>query len=370
MIRRGAAPAALALWLGVVAAGCGRSGDARLEHARDLTYEKRHADAADEYQALLEERGTREDEEALRQRALALARLGDLYWLELGDAKRAAETYRKLIAVAPASDEAWIARERLADLAQRHLRDLHEAIAQWQALAASGRPGAEKFGYEAAKGYFELHDYEQCRKEARALARNFPEGALADDASFLVATAYQFEGKFREAIEAFGEVRARWPDGELAARATFQIGQCQASLGEHEAALATYIEALKTHPDPLRIQPEVTRMRRLLAETKGSKPGDALAAFGVPGANGQLVRPKSRETLAREKAEAEAAMAAGASGEAPPKPPKKPAAAADTAEPEAEVAPAPAPEPEAAPAPKAPAEKPSPAPADAGGATP
>ncbi len=309
----------LATWL----TGCDDAAELRLERARDLAFEGRHEPAAEEYRLLLSELGDRRDAKSTRLRAQALLALADLAWLRLADPPGAAALYRKVILEAPASEESWIARERLGDVAELKLRDLHEAIAQWQALAGSGRPGADAFAYKVARGYFELHDFAQCRKECEALAQNFPSGPWVDDAIFLAATASQFEGQHEAAIAGFERAIRNAQEPAMAARARFQIGQSLSTLGRLQESLDMLLAALADHPDPQRVQPEIQRLRRLLTESETPKVGDRLAAFGQPiGPGGALVVP-----VARRKPE----PATGAGGAGAPEPPPAPTAPAPAA---------------------------------------
>ncbi|HWV37113.1 MAG TPA: tetratricopeptide repeat protein [Vulgatibacter sp.] len=259
------------LALGFVLPGCESSVNTRLERARQLSFAGKAQEAAAEYRVLLaylDEEGDHESERTRAARVESLARYGDLTYLELRDYRSAAEAYRMLIAEEPAHEEAWAAREKLADLSKRFLSDPSEAIAQWQALAESGRPEGERFAYLAAKAYFEQQQYEQARKECAALAERAPGSKWAADALFLLATAWQFEGENAQAVAAFEEVERRWPDSEIASRARFQIGEARLAMDDPEAALASYLEALKRHPDPQRVQAEILRARRRLAEAQ------------------------------------------------------------------------------------------------------
>jgi len=289
-VRRVVLLAALAL------AGCEDAAGARLQRARDLAFEGKHEKAAEEYRLVLSELGERRDGDAVSQRGAALLALADLAWLRLADPAGAAALYRRVIAEAPGSEESWVARERLGDVAELKLRDLHEAIAQWQALAASGRPGADAFAYKVARGYFELHDFAQCRKEADGILQSFPGSPWRDDAIFLSATASQFEVRHEEAIATFRRVMEATAEPTLAARARFQIGLSLAALGRLEEALQALLDSLAEHPDPQRVQPEIQRLRRLVAEAERSRVGDRLAALGEPaGPAGALVIPVGRK---------------------------------------------------------------------------
>lgn len=260
----GAALVAGILWWAIPTAG------SRLEAAHALVLDGNYPAAIAAYRAVLASLDATDPSDR-PERVEALARLGDLLYLRAGEPAAAADAYRRLILDAPTHREAWGAREKLADIDRNHLHDFSEAIANEQALAASGQAGADKFGYRAAKGYLELRDYPQCRKEARALVEAYPDGEWTDDALFLIATAFQLEGKHREAIGTLREVIARFPGTEAAARALYGIGGEQVSLGELEAALGTYLEVLPVHPDPARVQPDIARVRRLIALARLAK---------------------------------------------------------------------------------------------------
>jgi len=265
--------------LGLFALGCQPSIERRLEEARELIFQQRTEEAIAAYRSLLYALESQPGKEAECARIEALSRIGDLTYLEKRDVRGAAETYRALIDLAPQSEEAYWAREKLAEIAHRHLKDYPEAISHWQALAGSGRPDADRFAYLVAKAYFELRDFEQSRQECETVARKFPDSKAAQDALFLLATSHQFEGNHEKAIAAFDRVEELWPGTEIATRARFQKGRARFASGDPDGALADYLEALKTHPDPERVQAEIARARRHLAELERIRRGGPRAAF-------------------------------------------------------------------------------------------
>lgn len=252
----------------------------RLDRARQFVFEKKAEEASAEYRSLLTLLEGDERPLAHEARIEALRRIGDLGYLELRDHRGAAEAYRRLIALAPERDEAWESRAKLADLSHRYLRDMEGAMAQWQALATSGRPEAERFHYRLAKAYFEKRDYEQCRSECRALAERAVDEKTAQDALFLLATAYQFEGLYEEGVAAFDEIRKRWPETEIAARAAYHAGLALLAQDEADGAMSAFLDALRRHPDPQRVQAEISRARRKLAELDRIRNQGPRSAFG------------------------------------------------------------------------------------------
>lgn len=253
-----------------------RSPAARLARASALAFERRPAEAAAVYESVIASLDPAGDRDAW---ADAHVRLAQLRQLELGDPRGAAEIYRRLIAQAPDAEPSWVARERLADLARHELHDPGEAMAQWRALALSGRPGADRFAYRIARAHFAAGAYEEAREASRALADRSPGGKWTDDALLLRASAFEIEGRYAEAITAFEDVERRYPGSETAARARYQIGQAQAASRDWEAAQASLLQALETHPDPWRVQADLARVRRHLAELRKMRPLDRAEAL-------------------------------------------------------------------------------------------
>lgn len=261
------APVLLGVWL----AACSSSAAERLDRARALTASGPPERAAEAWKAVLAVVENVRGGEARRIRVEALSELGDLAYLKLGDPQGAAVAYRRLIAEEPGSEAAWSARAKLADVAERHLHDLAEAIAQRKALAASNRPGADGFAYEAARGYFTLGDMEQARRDCRELVQRWPQGEFADDALLLAGASYQFESKHGEAIAAYAEVLKHFPDTPPAARARYQTARSLSALGRHEDALQELLRALPLHPDPREVQAEIAREREAIAKVKNAR---------------------------------------------------------------------------------------------------
>lgn len=241
---------------------CTDSGSALFEAARDKA-------VAGEHRAALElaERASGELREGDPRRAKALAMAGDLSYLYLGDLRGAIRHYKRLCEEAPGAEEAFTARARLGDLYRDRLGDLPSAVEQYQALIAGfpGRPEIADYRHRVAKSYLALKDYEQARVEARALYGAAPEGPLADDALYLVALAYQAEGRRAEALAAFRATVDRFPRSSLAALAWVEVGNLLAERGDDAGALEAWAQAEQGHPDPHAVQELSARARRRLA---------------------------------------------------------------------------------------------------------
>lgn len=285
-MRRGGALLALAL------AACAAPG-ARLDEANALRHAGRPADALARYKVLLAELGEGRlapAEEEVRLRALHYA--ADVSYLELGDFQGAVAYYRRLIALAPRTPEAWTARAAIGDIFRDRLGDRIGAIAQWAELAGSGSPDAPAYQLKVAREYQELKNFEQARTEARILRERWPRSPEADEAQLLTAQAWALERRTDEALRAFQAALERRPRPEVAALAQEGLAHLYALQGPGERcgplscldrAIEAYTEALAAHPNPdaLRRNIEAVRRRQLAARTVN--PGDRAAAMDQGG---------------------------------------------------------------------------------------
>ncbi|MCC6337947.1 MAG: tetratricopeptide repeat protein [Myxococcales bacterium] len=304
---------------------------ALLEKARTALFEQRPQDALDAYKKALDALERDTSPEAAVYRARALRGASDVYAFQLGDARRAVEVYRELIAVCPEAPETLEGRVHLAELLRHHFRDLRGAIAELTAALARNPPASAELSYQVASMYFELQDYEQCQLEAGKLVQKFETSAFVADALFLRAQALSMmDGRKPEAQRVFAEVIERFPDSKLKPHALFELGRLKADAGEAERAIELWVEALKAHPTPSVVQDSIARVRARLRATTPDKVGDAVSAFdrdthpfvGHAGAEGEPVpvpRAKTSVEAAGGTAE-EAAREATMPAEAGPKP--------------------------------------------------
>lgn len=271
---------ACALLGALAGVGCTETPIDHLQRARDAIFEKNPDEALVEYRKAFDMLRRDETPQSLVMRARALKGAADVYWLEQRKVKEAVSVYKELIQQCPESPEALEARIILAELLKVHYRDLRGAIDQLtQALQRNPPQGAE-LQYEVAKLYFELGDYAQCELEARKLGERFATSAYVDDALYLQAQAvHMMEGRRQEASKIYADLRARFPDSELAPHALVEMGKIRAESGENEKAIELWVEALKTHPDPNLVQDYISRARKRIANTTPEAVGQKAAAF-------------------------------------------------------------------------------------------
>jgi len=277
---------ALALLLALAAC---KSPASRLDEANALRHAGRPAEALALYRDLLatlgEGRLPPDDAEA-RLRALQYA--ADVSYLELGDYQEAVAYYRRIIALSPATRDAWQARAVIGDIFRDRFGDRLGAIAQWADIAQSASESAPHYQLKVAREYLELKNTEQARTEARLLREKWPRSPEADEAQLLAAQSWALDGRIDEATRAFQVAVDRHPRPEIGARALEGQAQLCAQKGPGEKcagrpclerALELYLEALPGHPNPEAVKKNVDAVRRRIAAARTVRPGDRAAAL-------------------------------------------------------------------------------------------
>lgn len=261
----------------LLALSCG--GEARrFDEANEARHAGRPRVALHGYQQILGELGDgrlspRRDE--LRRRALRYA--ADVSYLELGDYAQAVAYYRRIVALYPATPDAWQARAMAGDIYRQRFGDRFAAIAQWADIAAGDSPEAPTYQLKVAREYLDLRDWVQARTEARVLRERWPSSELADEAQLLAAQAWALEKRSDEAQRAFQALLDRRPRADVAARALEGQAHLAAQQGKLDRALSLYAQALSAHPSPqgIRIALDKVRERRERARPEARGEADA-----------------------------------------------------------------------------------------------
>lgn len=253
-----------ALFLALTVLACDGAAS-RLDDADDARRAGRPRDALRGYRQVLGQLGdgalSKRDSD-LRLRALQ--RAADVSYLEVGDFVQAISYYRRIVALAPGTADAWKARARTGDIYRDRFGDRVAAVAQWADIAASSAPEAATYQLKVAREYLELGNWLQARTEARILSERWPASELADEAQLLTAQAWALDKRRDEAQRAFQALLDRKPRPEVAARALEGQAHLFAVEGKLDRALSLYGRALAAHPSPqsIRIAMEKVRERR------------------------------------------------------------------------------------------------------------
>jgi tol-pal system protein YbgF len=120
-----------------------------------------------------------------------------------------------------------------------------------QALYDQGFDFLKKSQYIEAIGLFEQ------------LVAQYPDGGLADDASYWVGEANYVNRQYEAAIQSFRKVVARYPQSDRVPEALLKVGYVQYDIGDYQNAKITFQDVLRRYPDhPVSISAK-SRLQRI-----------------------------------------------------------------------------------------------------------
>jgi tol-pal system protein YbgF len=120
-----------------------------------------------------------------------------------------------------------------------------------QALYDQGFDFLKKSQYIEAIGLFEQ------------LVAQYPDGGLADDASYWVGEANYVNRQYEAAIQSFRKVVAQYPQSDRVPEALLKVGYVQYDIGDYQNAKVTFLDVLRRYPDhPVSISAK-SRLQRI-----------------------------------------------------------------------------------------------------------
>ncbi len=131
-------------------------------------------------------------------------RIASLYFEQTNDPDKAAEAYRKLLAMSPESLE------------------------------------GDLFQFRIGQAYFRMNEFEKARDEYQRLLDQYPKSHVVARTRYEIGNSYYMEGKYEIALEALRQVVRYHPQSEYALEAQFLTAQCLEHLDRVPAALQTY----------------------------------------------------------------------------------------------------------------------------------
>jgi len=101
------------------------------------------------------------------------------------------------------------------------------------------------------------------------LVEQFPDGGLADDASYWIGEANYVNRQYESAIRAFRKVVAQYPQSDRVPEALLKVGYVQYDIGDYQNAKVTFQDVLRRYPDhPVAISAK-SRLQRIERGTSG-----------------------------------------------------------------------------------------------------
>ena len=207
------------------------------------------------------------------RRLKVLDRLGKVYALYLRNYKKAIEHYNVIVQDYPQTNEAFAARNVLADLYHHKLDNIDNAISQYRKLLEifPKKHEAPEIQMQLVRLYIESKDFEQARSDVQTFLAQWPKNKYALHAEFQIGMTYYLESRYSEAITSFEALlKKSQHDPDLSALISFELGNSYESLDEPEKALEQFYACLAKHPNPLLVQRRIRRARKRIRQVKPS----------------------------------------------------------------------------------------------------
>lgn len=245
---------AAAVTLALLAARCNSDSRQLLEQAEARWREGKYEDAI-KLNTLLYERDPQG-----RYAARALLNLGDIYYLNLRQLKRAIQTYQTLVNELAGEPEELRAREQLARIYANEIGDLTQAVYEYERILESSElSNRAEIQFQLADALFKLNDFDRALRELRRVQELSPTGHLADLVWLKIGNVYQIRMQYEEALEPFLKA-AESPCRECRNRASMLLMESYEAMYDFDKAIEAVRRLDRTPENQARINRELTRL--------------------------------------------------------------------------------------------------------------
>lgn len=110
-------------------------------------------------------------------------------------------------------------------------------------------PPEEKEAYETAFEALKQGRYAEASQLFSAFLQQYPDGELAANATYWLGESYYVTQNYELALETFQSLLSRFPDSRKAPDTLLKVGYCQYELGDASRAAATLNEVVNRYPD-------------------------------------------------------------------------------------------------------------------------
>jgi tol-pal system protein YbgF len=119
--------------------------------------------------------------------------------------------------------------------------------------AVSGQPaaaaGSDTAAYQAAFGLLKNSQFDQAIAAFLQFLATYPDSSLADNAQYWLGEAYYVNKSFAEALAAFQRVPTKYPQSRKVPDALLKVGYCYYELKQWQQAHDTLAKVVASYPD-------------------------------------------------------------------------------------------------------------------------
>lgn len=117
--------------------------------------------------------------------------------------------------------------------------------------------------YDQGFEHLKQSQYSEAIELFTQLVNQYPNGGLADDASYWIGEANYVNRQYEAAIQSFRKVVAQYPQSDRVPEALLKVGYVQYDIGDYRNAKVTFEDVLRRYPDhPVSISAK-SRLQRI-----------------------------------------------------------------------------------------------------------
>jgi tol-pal system protein YbgF len=113
----------------------------------------------------------------------------------------------------------------------------------------TGPAGSDAAAYQAAFGLLKNSQFDQAIAAFQQFLATYPDSSLADNAQYWLGEAYYVNKSFPEALAAFQRVATKYPQSRKVPDALLKVGYCYYELKQWQEAHDTLAQVVASYPD-------------------------------------------------------------------------------------------------------------------------
>lgn len=190
-----------------------------------------------------------------KEAATALLRVGETFMLNLADQEKALEYFTRITMEYPGGKTAIAAREAMATIYEKSLKDYNRAVIQYQKLIESGNPAnRDRYQFAIGRCYYGKGTFQQAIIEYNTFLERYPGSKLVPEAEYQIGNSYFVMNRCDDAVKQYDRVLEEYPDTNRRSDILLSIGVCLEEKEEYGRALQIYREIKEKYPNPMLIQ--------------------------------------------------------------------------------------------------------------------
>lgn len=191
----------------------------------------------------------------------ALLDAGDIYYLNIRQLKNAIDAYKKVVEEFPEKQEAYKAREQLAVIYENEIRDLTQAIIQYDEILQSKHlDNRAEIQFKRANAYFKQEDYDRAWRELRRIEESGEGGPhLAGQVYLKLGDIDQIRHQYEDAAGYFQRV-VNSPCPECRRQAILDLAETYEDLYDFDHAIETIRKLDHSPANDQLVSKEVARL--------------------------------------------------------------------------------------------------------------